>query len=182
MQTGYAWPPTGIWHPANGFDTLALHLFTGAAYARCMGYMMANRDIDDIGLCVIKRCGMYAEEYRAWIPREAERPRIVKTFNTFKMFWATKIMLVNQTVVPASMHGYSMAAVNDDNSVVLYGESIAKLWHRVCCHARIRQGPQLNDCVDARAAPSHVTVLHCAAAAAIPPSHLRTTAATAQPA
>jgi hypothetical protein len=125
MQTGYAWPPTGIWHPADGFDTLALRLFTGAAYAGCMGYMMADRNIDDIGLRVIKRCGMYAKEYKGWIAREAERPRIVKMFNTFKTFWAAKIMLVNQTMVPASMHGYGMAAVNDDNYIVLYGESIA---------------------------------------------------------
>ena len=34
-------------------------------------------------------------------------------------------MLVNQTAVPASLHGYGMAAVNDDNTVALYGESIA---------------------------------------------------------
>jgi hypothetical protein len=55
---------------------------------------------------------------KAWIAREAEHPRIVKTFKSLKMFWATKIMLVNQTAVPASMHGYGMAAVNDDNSIV----------------------------------------------------------------
>ncbi len=113
------------WHPANGFDTLALHLFTGAAYAGCTGYTMADRDIGDIGLRIIKRCGMYAEEYKAWIARKAEHPRIVETFDMFKTFWAAKITLVNQTAVPASMHGYSMAAVNNDDSLVLYGESIA---------------------------------------------------------
>jgi hypothetical protein len=42
------------WHPTNGFATLALHLFTGVAYAGCMGYMMANRDIINIDLCIIK--------------------------------------------------------------------------------------------------------------------------------
>ncbi len=113
------------WHPANGFDTLALHLFTGAAYAGCTGYTMADRNIVDIGLRVIKRCGMYAEEYKAWIAREFKRPRIVKTFDTFKMFWVAKITLVNQMAVPASMHGYGMAVVNDNDTVVLYGELIA---------------------------------------------------------
>ncbi len=34
-------------------------------------------------------------------------------------------MLVNQMVVPASMHSYGMAVVNSANSVVSYGESIA---------------------------------------------------------
>jgi hypothetical protein len=42
------------WHPANGFYTLTLHLFTGAAYAGCTGYTMADRDIVDISLCIIK--------------------------------------------------------------------------------------------------------------------------------
>jgi hypothetical protein len=44
----------------------------------------------------------------------------------FKTFWAAKITLVNQTTIPASLHGYGMAAVNNDNaSVILYGELIA---------------------------------------------------------
>jgi hypothetical protein len=108
------------WHPTNVFDILALHLFTGTAYAGCTGYTMADRNNVNIGHRVIKRCSMYAKEYKAWITCESKRPRIVETFDTFKTFWAAKIMLVNQTAVPASMHGYSMAAVNDDNSVVLY--------------------------------------------------------------
>jgi hypothetical protein len=43
----------------------------------------------------------------------------------FKTFWGTKITLVNQTAIPASMHGNGMAAVNDNNPTALYGESIA---------------------------------------------------------
>jgi hypothetical protein len=113
------------WHPANGFDTLSLRLFTGAAYASCTGYTMADCNIVDIGLCVIKWCGMYAKEYKAWIARESKCPRIVETFDMFKTFWAAKITLVNQTAVPASMHGYGRAAVNDDDSIVSYGKSIA---------------------------------------------------------
>ncbi len=112
------------WHPTDGFDTLALRLFTGAAYAGCTGYTMANHNIVDIGLHIIKWCSMYAKEYKAWIARKSERPRIVKTFDTFKTFWATKITLVNQMVVPASMHGYGMAAINNDDSIVSYCESI----------------------------------------------------------
>ena len=86
---------------------------------------MANCNIADIGLHVIKRCGMYAEEYKVWISCESKRPRIVETFDTFKMFWAAKITIANQTAVPASMHGFCMAAVNNDDSIVLYGKSIA---------------------------------------------------------
>jgi hypothetical protein len=46
--------------------------------------------------------------------------------NSFKEFWSSKITLVNQTAIPASLHGYGMVAVNDNNgSVISYGKSIA---------------------------------------------------------
>jgi hypothetical protein len=112
------------WHPANGFDALNLRLFTGAAYASSAGFRMNDVDIVDIGLCIIKQCGMYGEEYKAWIACKAIRPRIVKMVDTFKTFRAAKITLMNQIVICASMHGYRMAAVNNDDSVVSYGELI----------------------------------------------------------
>ncbi len=34
-------------------------------------------------------------------------------------------MLVNQTAIPANLHGCGMAAVNDDDTEASYGESIA---------------------------------------------------------
>ncbi len=43
----------------------------------------------------------------------------------FKTFWADKITLVNQTAIPASSHSYGMDAVNGDDTVTSYGESIA---------------------------------------------------------
>jgi hypothetical protein len=68
---------------------------------------------------------MYGKEYKAWIAREAIRPLTVEMVDTFKTFWAAKITLMNQTAIPASMHGYGMAAVNNNDSVALYEESIA---------------------------------------------------------
>jgi hypothetical protein len=112
------------WHPTDGFDTLILRLFTDAAFAGCTNFTMANRNIIDISLCVIKRFGMYAEEYKAWIAREAIHPRIFETFNSFKTFWAVKITLVNQTAVPTSQNGYGMAATINNYSVISYGETI----------------------------------------------------------
>jgi hypothetical protein len=38
---------------------------------------------------------LYAKEYKVWIVHEAVTPKIVKTFDTFKFFWAAKITLVN---------------------------------------------------------------------------------------
>jgi hypothetical protein len=114
------------WHPADGFDSLIHRLFTGAGYFSSAGYSMHDADIINIGLRVIKRCGMYSEEYKQWIAREAICPKIVETFSSFKTFWADKIALVNQTAIPASLHGYGMAAIDkDDASATSYSESIA---------------------------------------------------------
>jgi hypothetical protein len=74
------------------------------------------------------KCGMYAKEYKARIAHKSIRPKIVETLETFKDFWSSKISLVKQTTIPANLHGYGMAAVNNNNtSVVSYGESIATL-------------------------------------------------------
>jgi len=62
------------WHPSGGFEPLATRLFIGASYASAARYPMDDRDVIDIGLRVIKRCGMYSEEYKNWIARENESP------------------------------------------------------------------------------------------------------------
>ena len=112
------------WHPANGFEPLAMRLFIGASYASVARYPMDNRDVIDIGLRIIKRCGMYSEEYKNWIARENECPPIVETIDSFKEYWADTIALVNQTVAPASQHGYGMAAMDYDASIASYSESL----------------------------------------------------------
>ena len=85
---------------------------------------MWDCNVIDIGLRVIKRCGMYSKEYKNWIAREHESPPIVETIDSFKEYWSGASALVNQTAAPASQHGYSMAAVNNDASIVLYTETI----------------------------------------------------------
>ena len=56
---------------------------------------------------------------------ENETPPIFKTVDSFKEYWADVIALVNQTAAPASQHGYSMAAMDDDASTASYSESLA---------------------------------------------------------
>jgi hypothetical protein len=113
------------WHPANQSDVLVLRLYSGAAFAGCTSFAMNDHDIVDIGLRVIKCSGMYANEYKAWIACRAMCHKILKNLDLFKMFWSTKITLVNQTTIPASRHGYGMATINDGNaSIALYGKSI----------------------------------------------------------
>jgi hypothetical protein len=113
------------WHPSKGFEPLATRLFIGTSYASAARYPMDNRDVIDIGLSVIKHCGMYAEEYKNWISRKNGVPQIVKTIDSFKEYWANMIALVNQTAVPALQHCYGITAMDDDVLVTLYGDSLA---------------------------------------------------------
>ncbi len=89
------------WHPSDGFKPLATCLYIGASYASTARYPMDDCDIINIGLRVIKHCGMYSEVYKNWIARENKTPAIVETINSFKEYWANVITLVNQTAVPA---------------------------------------------------------------------------------
>jgi hypothetical protein len=91
---------------------------------------MEERDIIDIGLRVIKRCRMYAKEYKAWIgiknAGQLANPHVKQMLDFLKGFWSNAITLVNQTSVPALQHGYGMAAVDvDGSSIALYSESLA---------------------------------------------------------
>ncbi len=113
------------WHPSNGFEPLATCLFVGASYASTARYPMNNHDVIDIGLCVIKWCGMYSKEYKNWIACESKTPGIIETIDSFKEYWARAIMLVNQTSIPAAQHGYNMAAMDDDALHGLYSKSLA---------------------------------------------------------
>ncbi len=79
---------------------------------------------------MIKCCGMYAEEYNAWIGMENAGqfalPRVKQMLDSFKGFWSNAITLVNQTSNPALQHGYGMAAIdNNGGSIASYGKSMA---------------------------------------------------------
>ena len=45
------------WHPANGFEPLAMRLFIGASYASAARYPIDNGDVIDIGLRVSNDAG-----------------------------------------------------------------------------------------------------------------------------
>jgi hypothetical protein len=86
---------------------------------------MDNCDVIDIGLRVIKHCGMYAKEYKNWIARKNAVPPIIQMNNSFKEYWANTIALVNQIAVPALQHGYGMTAMDDDALVPAYADLLA---------------------------------------------------------
>jgi hypothetical protein len=59
-------------------------------YTSTARYPIEERDIINIGLRMIKRCGMYAKEYKAWIGIEnagqLANPRVKQTLDSFKGF------------------------------------------------------------------------------------------------
>ncbi len=93
------------WQPTDSFEQLVPRLFLGVSYASAARYPIKELDIIDIGLCAIKRCGMYAKEYKAWIgiknTGHLANPHVKQTLNSFKGFWSNTITLVNQTSVLA---------------------------------------------------------------------------------
>ncbi len=112
------------WHPFEGFEPLTMRLFIGASYASAACYPMDNHDIIDIGLRIIKHCGMYAKEYKYWILHKNAVPPPIKMINSIKEYGANAIALVNQTAVPALQHGYGMTTMDDDASVTPYNDSL----------------------------------------------------------
>ena len=57
------------WHPSQGFETLENRLFIGQAYSHVTDHPISDDDLVDIGLRVLRKCGLYPEEYKAWISR-----------------------------------------------------------------------------------------------------------------
>jgi hypothetical protein len=102
-----------------------MRLFTNASYASAACYPMDDRDVIDIGLCVIKHCGMYTKEYKNWILHKNAVPPIIEMINSFKEYWANAIALINQTAVLALQHGYGMTTMDYNTSVASYYDSLA---------------------------------------------------------
>ncbi len=113
------------WHPSNSFEPLATPLFIGSSYASAAHYLMDNCNVINIGLHIIKRCGMYAKVYKNWISCKKAVPPIVKMINFFKEYWADTIALINQMAVPALQHGYGMTPMDNNGLVALYGDSLS---------------------------------------------------------
>jgi hypothetical protein len=110
------------WHPSKGFEPLTMYLFIGTSYASTARYPMDDHDVIDIGLHVIKHCGMYAKEYKNLASRKNLVPPIIKMIKSFKEYWANTTALFNQTAVLALQHGYGMTAMDDDALVASYSD------------------------------------------------------------
>ena len=55
------------WHPSMGFEVLTSCFFHSITFASLSGHPITNKDTVDIGVRVLKRTGLFAEEYKTWI-------------------------------------------------------------------------------------------------------------------
>ena len=112
------------WHPSQGFELLIARLFRGATFAALAKYPIPDDDIVDIGIRVLHRTGLFAEEYKTWITR-GDDPANDMSFAAFRIFWETAVNIAAFTATPASQHGYGMAAAEDDASTASLTDAVS---------------------------------------------------------
>ena len=106
------------WHPSMGFEVLTSRLFCGVTFASLSDHPITDKDTVDIAVRVLNRTGLFAEEYKTWILRGAN-PNNAIDFAAIKSFWENAVQIAACTSVPASQHGYGMAATDEDASASL---------------------------------------------------------------
>ena len=111
------------WHPLQGFELLVACLFRGATFANLARYPIPDADIVDIGIRVLHRTGLFAEEYKAWITRGDDATNSMD-FAAFRTFWESAVNIAAFTATPASQHGYGMSATEDDASTTSLTDAV----------------------------------------------------------
>jgi hypothetical protein len=106
------------WHPSMGFEVLTSRLFPGVTFASLLGQQITDKDTVDIGVRVLNHTGLFTEEYKTWIQWGDDSNNAIY-FAAFKSFWENAVQISAFTSVPASQHGYGMAATSDDASASL---------------------------------------------------------------
>jgi len=74
------------WHASQGFELLVARLFRGATFANLAKYPIPNADIVNIGIRILHRTGLFAEEYKARIMRGDDATNSMD-FAAFRTFW-----------------------------------------------------------------------------------------------
>ncbi len=106
------------WHPSMGFEVLTSRLFRGVTFASLSGHPITDKDTIDISVLVLNRTGLFTKEYKTWILRGDNANNAID-FAAFKSFWENAVQIAAFTSIPASQHGYGMAATNDNASASL---------------------------------------------------------------
>ncbi len=111
------------WHPSMGFEVLTLRLFCGITFASLSGCPITDKDTVYIGVCVLNHMGLFPKEYKTWILCGNEASKM-NDFVSFKSFWENAVQIAAFTAVPASQHGYGVAATVNDASAHLLTDAV----------------------------------------------------------
>jgi hypothetical protein len=101
------------WHPSMGFEVLTSRLFHGVTFTSLSEHPITDNDTVNIGVCILNCTSLFAKEYKAWILHGNDAGK-TNNFAAFKSFWENGVQIAAFTSVPASQHGYGMAATNED--------------------------------------------------------------------
>jgi hypothetical protein len=112
------------WHPSQGFKLLIAHLFRGATFANLTKHLIPDNDIVNMGICVIHWTGLFVKEYKAWIMRSNNTVNNMD-FSAFCSFLENAVNIASFTATLASQHGYSMNAVDDDQSAAYLTDAVS---------------------------------------------------------
>jgi hypothetical protein len=101
------------WHPLIGFEVLTFPLVCGITFASLSDHPITDKDTIDIGVRVLNHTGLFPKEYKTWVLC-GNNARKTNDFVSFKTFWENAVHSAAFTAVPASQHGYGMAATDGD--------------------------------------------------------------------
>jgi hypothetical protein len=107
------------------FVVLTSRLFCGVTFASLSDHPVTDKDMVDIGVRVLNHTGLFSKEYKTWNLRGNNASK-TNDFVSFKTFWENTVPQIAACIaVPASQHGYGMAATNDDASAHLLTDEVS---------------------------------------------------------
>jgi hypothetical protein len=112
------------WHPLMGFEVLTLLLFCGATFASLSGHPSMDKDTVNIGMRVLNHTRLFPKEYKMWILRGDDASK-TNNFASVKTFRENTVQIAAFLAVPASQHGYGMAATNDNRLAQLLTDAVS---------------------------------------------------------
>jgi hypothetical protein len=77
-----------------------------------------DKNTVDINVRVLNRTGLFTKEYKMWILHGDDTSK-TNNFVPLKTFWENAVQIAVLTAIPASQHGYGMAATDDNESAHL---------------------------------------------------------------
>jgi hypothetical protein len=107
-----------------GFEILTLGLFCCINIASLSGHQITDKDTVYISVPVPNSTGLFPDKNKTWILCGNNASKM-NNFVSFKTFWENAVQITAFTLVPASQHGYGMAATSNDALAQLLADAVS---------------------------------------------------------